>query len=60
MGKSTIYKVESNGGDTDKTFSSYRDSMKFYGTLNGDKMLSGIDFNGKRHSIIWSGKCKVR
>ena len=61
MAKYVEYKVFADGRDVEETYPTWKEAWHRYGLLpNRDKMIAGIDPNGKEHPITWTGKCRVR
>ena len=60
MVKYSKFMLYVNGGSIDLTECNYGNAMKRYASVpkGNDKKLVGIDWVGKEHPIIWTGKCR--
>lgn len=60
MGKYRKFRLDVNGESIDLSEFNYINAMKRYASVpkGNDKMLVGIDWVGKEHPIIWTGKCR--
>lgn len=61
MGKYMKFRMYVNGESIDLSDCNYGNAMKRYAAVpkgGNDKMLVGIDWVGKEHPIIWTGKCR--
>ena len=60
MGKYRKFRMYVNGETIDLTDCNYGNAMKRYAAVpkGNDKTLVGIDWVGKEHPIIWTGKCR--
>lgn len=60
MGKYRKFIMYVNGETIELSDCNYGNAMKRYASVpkgGNDKMLVGIDWVGKEHPIIWTGKC---